>query len=383
MDHPRTPAFHARVDGHLDLAHNAVAMGRDLDLDLDVLRAAEGRASQTGMVTWPELRRAGIDLVVGTLFANPAGRLPMQAGPRETPSPYPEPETYRHAEGAFAQADAQLRYYEHLEEVGTIRIVRDRSDLQRLRQLRAGHVGDAPIGVVVLMEGADPIRTPDEAGWWWRRGVRLVGPAWQRTRYAGGTRAPGPLTDLGRALMDEMSAIGMALDVSHLADEALWEALSRFDGHVVASHSNARAITPADRHLTDDALRALAERDAVVGIVLGNGFLDPRAGAGERPTTLDAVRAQAEHVAGLVGWERVGIGSDFDGGFGAEETPVELTRAGDFARLAEAAPREHADDLLGGAWWRWLERALPAGEGEDGFGLPPEARPTRPTDEVR
>lgn len=377
MDQPRdtsNAAFRARVDGHLDLAHNAVAMGRDLDLGLDELRAAEGRSHQTGMVTWPELRRAGIDLVVGTLFANPAERVPMQAGGRETPPPYPEPEAYRDAEGAFAQADAQLRYYERLEEAGTVRIVRDRADLRSLRALRAGGGGEAPIGVVVLMEGADPIRTPDETSWWWQRGVRLVGPAWQRTRYAGGTRAPGPLTDLGRALIDEMSAIGMALDVSHLADESLWEALSRFEGHVVASHSNARAITPTDRHLTDDALRALGERDALVGIVLGNGFLDPSAGSAGRPVTMDAVRAQAAHVAGIVGWERVGIGSDLDGGFGAEETPVELTRAGDFARLAAAAPREHGDDFLGGAWWRWLERALPAGAGAD--------RATPPTDPV-
>jgi membrane dipeptidase len=364
MDQRRdhAPASHApRVDGHLDLAHNAVALQRDLALDLDTLRQREGRTSQTGMVTWPELRRARIDVVVATLFANPAERVPMQAGDRREPPPYAEPEGYRDAEGAFRQADAQMRYYEGLEACGTIRIVRDRADLRRaLRDDRASGAEDAPIGLVVSMEGADPIRTPDEVGWWWERGVRLVGPAWQRTRYAGGTRAPGPLTDLGRALVDEMSAVGMALDVSHLADASLWEALGRFDGHVVASHSNARALTPTDRHLTDDALRALAERDAVVGIVLGNGFLDPVAAHAGRSVTLEAVRRHAAHVAALVGWERLGIGSDLDGGFGAEETPVELTRAGDFAKLAAAVPPAHGDDLLGGAWWRWLERALPA-----------------------
>ncbi|CAN5741036.1 membrane dipeptidase [soil metagenome] len=359
---PAPPSFEPRVDGHLDLAHNAVAIERDLDLELDVLRSREGRPSQTGMITWPELRRAHIDLVVATLFAHPAERAPMQAlGTRAAP-PYPEPPAYHDAQGAFEQADTQLRYYERLEHAGTIRIVRDRSDLQSLR--KRGH--DEPIGVVVLMEGADPIRTPDETGWWFERGVRLIGPAWQRTRYAGGTRAPGPLTELGRSLLDEMASVGMALDVSHLSDESLHEALERFGGPVVASHSNARALTPTDRHLSDEALRALAERDAVVGIVLGNSFLDASAAAEGRQVTLATVRAQVQHVASILGPERVGIGSDLDGGFGAEESPVELTRGSDFGRLAEAAADGHGADLLGLAWWRWLERSLPSGDPGDG-----------------
>jgi membrane dipeptidase len=352
--------FAPRVDGHLDLGHNAVALGRDLDSELEDLRAREARGAQTGMVTWPELRRAGIDVVVATLFAHPAERAPMQPGARPAAPPYPEPPGYHDAEGAFAQAAAQLRYYHDIEARGTIRILRTRADLRRLPATRSAGGATGPIGVVLLMEGADPIRTPAETGWWWEHGVRVVGPAWQRTRYAGGTRAPGPLTDLGLALLDEMDALGMALDVSHLADESLWQALERFEGPVTASHSNARALTPTDRHLDDAALRALAERDAVIGIVLGNGFLDHEATRAGRPVTLEAVRAQASHVAALVGWRRVGIGSDLDGGFGAEETPVELARGADFARLAEAVPGEHADDLLGLAWWRWLERALPA-----------------------
>jgi len=350
------------VDAHLDLAHNAVASGRDLRLPLDALRAREARTSETAMVTWPELQDAGVDLVFGTLYASPAKRVPMQ-GPLAGEPLASEPAGtdrvagYVDAAGAHAQALAQLQWYESMAAEGWIRLVRSRADLGALRRERAASP-TAPIGVVLLMEGADPVRTPDEVTWWWRRGVRIIGPAWQGTRYAGGTRAPGPLTALGRELVDVMSSVGMALDVSHLADESLWQALERHRGAVLASHSNARALTPTDRHLSDDALVALAERDAVVGLVLGNAFLDGAAGR-TGDVGLDRVGQHFDHVRGLVGDGRVGVGSDLDGGFGAEETPRELTRGRDFARLADAVAPEHRASFLGGAWWSWLERSLP------------------------
>ena len=359
---PATPEHVPVVDAHLDLAFNAVGLGRDLTLPLDALRTAEARSEQSAMVTWPELRAAGIDLVFATLFAQPAQRVAMQPDAARPAEPVPEEQSiapaYRNAEEAHAQARAQLDWYLSMEAAGWARIVRSRADLVALREQRAA-AWDAPIGVVVLMEGADPIRTPDEAQWWWEQGVRIVGPAWQATRYAGGTRAPGPLTPLGRALIDTMQELGMALDLSHLADESLWQALERFDGPCLASHSNARAITPSDRHLSDDALRALGERDGVVGLVLGNSFLDHTAGR-RGPVDLRSVKRHFGHVRKLVGSGRVGIGSDLDGGFGAEETPIELTRGGDFARLGEAVSHEHRASFLGGAWWAWLERSLPS-----------------------
>ncbi|TVR89791.1 MAG: peptidase M19 [Trueperaceae bacterium] len=357
-----TPTHAPIVDAHLDLAHNAVASGRDLRLPLDALRQRERRTSETAMVTWPELRDAGIDLVFGTLYASPAARVPMQAaGPAEAPASAAQRTDraagYVDAEGAHAQALAQLRWYESMASEGWIRIVRNRSDLGALQRERSASPS-GPIGVVLLMEGADPVRTPDEVQWWWQQGVRIIGPAWQGTRYAGGTRAPGPLTALGRDLVDAMSSIGMALDVSHLADESLWQALERHRGAVLASHSNARSLTPTDRHLSDDALVALGERDAVVGLVLGNAFLDASVGRGG-DVDVARVGEHFEHVRGLVGDGRVGIGSDLDGGFGAEETPVELSRGRDFVRLAEAVAAEQRASFLGAAWWSWLERSLP------------------------
>jgi membrane dipeptidase len=248
------------------------------------------------------------------------------------------------------------------------------------------------------MEGADPIRTPDELGWWTARGLRMVGPAWQRTRYAGGTGAPGPLTPLGRDLVAAMQGEGVILDVSHLAEQSFWDAMDLAPERVCASHSNARALVPDDRHLSDAMLDALAARDAVVGLALGNALLvpadvhpadaeeaddgeedadtaeaqdanaedakgteaqAPRGWPNPRATLADA-RRHAAHLAGRLGWHRVGIGSDFDGGFGVQETPPALTRGADFARLARLAPPHARDDLLGGAWLRFFRRTLPA-----------------------
>lgn len=357
------------VDAHLDLAFNAVGLGRDLTLPLDELRAAEARTSETAMVTWPELRAAGIDLVFGTLFAKPAKKQEMQpaasgeggtekrgrsaGSERDRIAP-----SYRNAEEAHDQARAQLDWYRSMEAEGWARLVTSRAELEALRAERAAS-WKAPVGVVVLMEGADPVRDPAEVGWWWEQGVRVIGPAWQATRYAGGTRAPGPLTPLGRELVDAMREVGMALDVSHLADESLAEVLERFDGPLLASHSNARALVPTDRHLSDDVLKALGERGAVVGLVLGNPFLDPAAGR-DGSVDLRRVGKHFEHVRSRVGKGRVGIGSDLDGGFGAEETPVELTRGADFVRLGEAVRAEQRASFLGTAWWSWLERSLPA-----------------------
>jgi len=344
-----------RVDGHLDLAYNAVALGRDLTLDLDDLRRREGRRRETAMVTWPELRRADVAVVFGTLFAKP-----HEPPPPGAPAAADRGVAgYRDAAGAHAQALAQLDWYEAAQDAGHARLILDRDDLDAHLAERAASDPDLRrTGVVVLMEGADPVRSPEDLASWYERGVRLLGPAWHRTRYCGGTTAPGGLTELGEALIDAMSDLALPLDVSHLAEESFWQALARHRGPVLASHANARALTPTDRHLSDPMLDALAERDAVVGLVLGNPFLDPS--ATDRPAPFDAVVRQAAHVAGRVGWSRLAIGSDLDGGFGREETPVELDRMGDFARLAAAVPPEHRDGFLGGHWLAFLRRALPS-----------------------
>jgi membrane dipeptidase len=359
----RTPV----VDAHLDMAGN-VLIGRDHDLTAEEVRRTDDPSRPKCMVTLRELERGGVAVACATLYVGTATFDGDGVG------------IYR--EDPCDSARRQLDVYLGWEADGKARIIRKQGDLKNHLDLWQE---DGKLGVVVLIEGGDSITTPDTLADWWDAGVRIVGPAWSGTRYCGGTRRPGPLTDLGRELIVAMREMGMILDFSHMAEQSFWDAIELGPGRVIASHSNARAIVPGgrliggDRQLTDDMIRAIGERDGVIGLVLFNGFLTPDYEAaligsvltkvllGPRPdaaphnfVTLDHVRAHAEHMAALIGWDKIGIGSDFDGGLGVDETPLELRTAADVGRVAEVAPPEFRDAVAGGNWLRVLSESLPA-----------------------
>ena len=344
------------VDAHEDIASNFLFHKRDVRHSVRRTRELEAAGTacccdpgdpipETAMVGLPDHRRGGVGLVFATIFVMP--------GPLDEMA---------------AKAEAELRYYHGLAADGSVRLITDRAGLGRLTAdwNAASAPVERPVGLVLLMEGADPIRQPAELETWYRRGLRIVGTSWMRTRYAGGTRAPGPLTDLGRALLAEMDRLGVILDVSHMAEESFWQALDRFSGTVIASHANCREYVPTDRQLSDNMIRALAERDGVIGTVLANRFLVPDwTPETNEPVTLDAVVRHIDRVCQLTGSARhSAIGSDLDGGFGVESTPDELDSVADLARIGDALERAgyRQDDvaaILGGNWLRLLERALP------------------------
>ena len=341
------------IDGHLDLASNVTVHSRDLTRGVLAQRREDQWDAQELLVTLPELRRGGVGIVFGTLFTL---SLDMVRADGASLAQWQIDVCYDSPDEAHALAAEQLELYEQWEDDGRIRILRSRDDLEA--HVTAWSEGDRTIGLVILMEGADPIRTPDELVWWWERGLRVVGPAWKRTRYSGGTDAPGPLTDAGKELVLAMKEQGMPLDVSHMAEESFWDAMALDPELVIASHSNARALMPGDRHLSDSMIEAIGAKEGIIGIVLGNAFLKPEHAS--EAVTLGDVRRHAEHIADLIGWDRVAIGSDFDGGFGLQETPQGITRGADFSRLGQIAPPYARDGVLGGNWLRFLRRALPA-----------------------
>jgi membrane dipeptidase len=319
------------------------------------------------MVTLSELRAGGVALAFGTLYTG------TNVYDADGNGVYREPP----ADTAKRQLDVYLAW----EAEGKARIVRDRASLESHLEAWAE---DGTLGIVVLIEGGDSIERPEAAAEWFERSVCIVGPAWTRTRYCGGTRYPGGLTDLGHELVGVMRDVGLVLDVSHMAEQSFWDAMELDAMPTMASHSNARALVrnrgpllTDDRHLSDEMIRAIGERDGVIGLNLFNGFLVPEweaASAGRMLTrvlfrrpfvpvdctvTLDAVRAHAERIAGLIGWERVGIGSDLDGGLGVDETPAELQTAADLALVGGVAPAQARDGVLGGNWIRFLRGALP------------------------
>lgn len=349
------------IDGHQDIAYNTLTLGRDFTESVFITRQREG-APRPGIGTralaLPELLTAGVGIVFGTLFTLPAHAIKHTSLPAKC--------SYRTPDEAHQQAYAQLQVYHTLAQRNDVCLVRTWPDAQQMQH----HVG-TQVGIVVLMENADPIRTPNEVAWWQQQGVRIIGPAWKATRYCGGTGQPGPLTAEGRALLAEMARSGIILDVSHMAEESFWQALEQFDGVVIASHSNCRAYAPpplADRHLSDAMIRAVIDRDGVIGVVLFNRFLRPdvQDGQPKATVTLQAVVRHIDHICQIAGNARhVAIGSDSDGGFGSESMPHELDSVADLPHLAALLQQigwsaDEVTAVMGQNWLRILERGLPA-----------------------
>ncbi len=223
------------VDAHLDLAYNAVR-GR-----LVTRPAIEQVPDIEGIPTvgLPDLRDGGVGLICATIFCLPA--LANQPG-------------YSTPDEAAAVAKQQLNWYRAQVREGKMRLLRRRSEVSNCD----GNGGSQD--AILLLEGADPIRSLDELPAWFDAGLRIVGLAWKRTRYAGGTGAPGPLTPEGVALVHALDRLGIIHDVSHLAEESFWQLMDRSQGPVIASHSNCRSMVPTDRQLSDDMAKALFAR---------------------------------------------------------------------------------------------------------------------------
>ncbi len=346
------------VDAHLDLAENLLFCGRDLTLTAYQIRERENKTDHQAMATLPDLQRGSVAVVFGTLFA---GTPEKDASPerRKRPGVYPT------AEQAEANAIEQIELYEEWQRQGHIRLIKSVAGLDHHLDLWQQ---DRLPGVVILMEGADPIVKVEDLPKWWQRGVRLIGPAWADTKYSAGVAAGSRdakkdgLSTEGIALLEEMARIGFIWDISHMSETAVWQGLDLRHPAVCATHANARALMPTNRHLTDDVIRAIGDRGGVIGVTLYNGFLDPQWKEDKAtPVSLDTARLHAEHIAGIAGWSAVGIGSDLDGGFGLEETPEELDTVADLHKLGSIAPEEHREAVLSANWLTFLRKSLPRG----------------------
>jgi membrane dipeptidase len=354
------------VDAHQDIAYNVLTYNRDyIHSARQTQRREQGTDTrdQAGRATLglPDALLGRVALVCATLFVAPEA---SKMGPWDTL-------TYRDAREAYTQALRQMDYYQRLaDETARVRLVRTQADLDAVLATWAEGTAfeDHVQGLITLMEGADPILEPKQFEEWYARGVRAVGLAWTGTRYSGGTRMPGPLTDLGRDLLDVLADFNVALDLSHSSEDAFYEALDRYTGDVViASHSNPRKFCNTDRHLSDDMIRRLAERDGVMGVVMYNGFLTNGYKAGDPRPPLSIILDVVDYVCQVTGSAaHVGLGSDFDGGFGVDSIPEGLETVGDLWNLGPALRARGFSEgdvaaVLGGNMLRKLRQALPAG----------------------
>jgi membrane dipeptidase len=391
-------------DAHLDLAMNALEWNRDLTRPIDEIRDRElGLTDKPdrgrGTVCLPEMRHGRIGLCVATQIARyvkPGNPLPGWHSPAQ----------------AWAQAQGQLAWYRAMEDQGQMVQIRDRDGLDRHLNLwtksvekpdeleaerrflspalssagsgdegarRAGEDAPGcrvpmqeptcPIGYILSLEGADSIVTLPHLERSYAQGLRALGPAhYGPGTYAQGTDAVGGLGVRGRELLAEIGWLGIILDVTHLCDDSFWEALDHFTGPLWASHTNCRVLTPHPRQFTDEQIKALIQRGAVIGAALDAWMLVPgwikhQTSPETAGLKLERVVDHIDHVCQIAGNARhSGIGSDLDGAFGREQSPADLDTIADLARIpAMLAARGYRppdiEAILHGNFIRFLREA--------------------------
>lgn len=357
------------IDAHLDLAWSAMYFNRNLLQTIPEIRRAEAGMTDElsrgrNTISFPELRAANVPVCIATLLA--------RSGPDKLkPVPVRRVDLdYAEKRIAYAQAHGQLAYYQLLESEGHVRIIKTRGELSMHWDAWLKNPTGTPLGVIIGMEGADPIQNPEQVGAWWSEGLRSVGPVhYGRSHYACGTSTDGPLSEAGISLLKEFQRIGMILDVTHLSDQSFAQAMEVYAGPMIASHHNCRALVPGERQLTDEQIKILIQRDAVIGTAFDAWMLYPGWKRGETSPQVVNIAAAADHIdhiCQLAGTTRhCAIGSDLDGGFGTEQTPGDLDTITDIHKLegilaARGYKPADIDGIFFGNWLRFFTRCLPS-----------------------
>ena len=341
-------------DGHNDLLQRIVAAGA-----AGPALWLEGNGE--GHLDLPRIRRGGM---IGGFFAiwvpSPAGLDDLESLRQLENPPYrlPLPDMID-AAAAIPHAMAQAAALMSLERTGTLRIVRDRADIDAC-------MADGRIAAILHMEGIEAIPDMDALHLWHRMGLRSLGPVWSRnTRYAEGVPFAYPatpdigagLTPAGRDLVAECNALGIMLDLSHLNEAGFDDVAALSGAPLVASHSCAHAVCPSSRNLTDRQLRVIAESRGLVGLNFASSFLRPD-GRRLPLEDLGVMLRHLDHLIGILGEDGVALGSDFDGAL----MPADLADAAALPNLIAAMERAGYGDALirkiaHGNWLSVLERS--------------------------
>ena len=349
------------IDGHLDLAWNALDWKRDLTQPVGSIRDSErgmtGPGRGTNTVSLPALAGGNVGICLGTVLArlNLPGNLNLVSAGATV-------------EAVYAQGQAQIAYYHALRDAGHVALIKSRRELDaHLANCKDDSI-PCPVGLIIAMEGADPIRHPADLAHWYQAGLRVISLThYGLNRYGGGTHTTQGLSADAPALLREIERLGMLLDLTHLSDEAFAETIDIHHGAVCASHQNARHYVDDQRQFSDAQIRTVIERDGVLGAAMDAWMLQPGFRRGESivEVTLDRVVDNIDHVCQLAGNARhAAIGSDLDGGFGREQSPADLDTIADLVRLRDLLSQRNYTDadidaILNGNWLRLLTNCLP------------------------
>jgi membrane dipeptidase len=358
-------------DCHLDISMNAMEFNRDQRWSQEDIRRCElispvfapdaDRHRSRNTVCFPELRRGRFGIIVATQIARCSGRFHNLPG-------------WRSPEQAWAHTQGQLAYYRAMEECGEMRQLRTWPEVEAHAALWKNATEEEartlPIGYLLSLEGADSILS-------WRHleksradGLIALGPVhYGPGIYGHGTDDRGPLTPRGRELLKEMERLELILDVTHLCDESFWDALAHFTGPIWASHHNCRALANWNRQLADEQIKVLIERGAVIGmafdaIMMVHGWAHKRSRPEDFGLKIEKICEHIDHICQLAGNARhVGIGTDLDGGFGTEQTPMDLDSIADLVRLVPLLEQRgytpaDIDGIMQGNFLRFLRQHL-------------------------
>ena len=358
------------VDAHEDIAYNILNFGRNYTRPAHETRRLEQESGsltpeQNGetLLGWEDYQRGKVAVIFSTLFVTPLRRRQGEW----------EKQVYADFNQAHALYRAQLDAYHRLADEAPeyFQLVMTRADLDSVLTGWADAAKtNHPVGLVPLMEGAEGVRDPSELPDWWEWGVRIIGPAWAGTRFCGGTRDPGPLTEEGILLLKAMADIGFTLDLSHMDELSARQALDLYAGPIIASHANVAALLPGydgNRLLPDGVIRGILERDGIIGVVPFCRFLDADWNFGDSRDriTLDTLAAHVDRICQMAGDARhVGLGTDFDGGFGLSAAPAGVDTIADMQSLApflraKGYNSEQIAAVLGQNWLHHLQTTLP------------------------
>lgn len=335
-------------DIHLDLSMNALDYNRDLRWSQERIRRWEARMTDrvdrgNNTVCFPEMRKGNIGLCVATQIGRHAPyyhKLPGWSSPEQ----------------AWAETQGQLAWYRIMTELGELTPIRNTEELNAHLDLwkNAPPCDDGtpyvieskkqpnklPIGFVLSLEGADSIVSLDYLERSYNEGLRALGPAhYGPGRYADGTDAEGPLHPAGKDLLKEMQRLGIILDVTHLCDETFWDALDIYEGPLWASHQNCRKLAPWNRQFADDQIKAVVERGGLLGmafdaIMMVPGWTHLKSRPEDFQLKIERICDHVDHICQLAGSAKhVCVGTDLDGGYGTEQTPMDLDSIADLQTL--------------------------------------------------
>lgn len=348
------------IDAHLDLSMNALEWNRDLTRPVKEINDREKGLTDkpdrgNATVSLPTLREGNIGLVVATQIARyvaPDNPLPGWHSPAQ----------------AWAQTQGQLAWYKAMEDAGEMVQITDLPSLEKHLDLWMNQVTDAktPIGYILSLEGADSIVDLRNLEKSYESGLRALGPAhYGPGRYAQGTDATGFMGKKGQELLKLMESLNIILDATHLCDDSFWEALDHFNGPVWASHNNCRALVNHNRQFSDEQIKALIERGAVIGGALDAwmmvpGWIRGKSLPKEMDCDLEKIIDHMDHICQLAGnADHIGIGSDLDGAYGREQSPYDLETIADLGRIPSMLQNRgyNPDDIekvMHGNWIRFL-----------------------------